>query len=75
MVYHLIRWNLVFFTRDGDINQEDITNDAIGVWKAMPCFRFEFTDNGGVDHFSLPGHPEVLERLLVHLQQPKSVCP
>ena len=65
----------VFFTRDGDINQEDITNDAVLVWEAMPCFRFAFTDNVGVDHFSLPSDPAVLQRLLVHLQRPKSVCP
>ena len=65
----------VFLTRDGDINQEDLTNDAIRVWDAMPCFRFVFTDNVGVDHFSLPGHPAVLQRLLTHLQRPKSGCP
>jgi lecithin-cholesterol acyltransferase len=65
----------VFLTRDGDINQEDITNDAVRVWEAMLCFRFEFTDNGGVDHFSLPSDTAVLQRLLVNLQRPKSVCP
>jgi lecithin-cholesterol acyltransferase len=26
-----------FFTRDGDINQEDITNDAVSAWSAMRC--------------------------------------
>jgi lecithin-cholesterol acyltransferase len=65
----------VFFTRDGDLNQEDITNDAVLVWAAMPCFRFAFTDNVGVDHFSLPSATAVLQRLLAHLQRPKSVCP
>ncbi len=48
------------FTRDGDINQEDITNDAVGVWSAMPCFHFSLTDNPGVDHFALPSAPAVL---------------
>ena len=62
-------------TRDGDINQEDITNDAIQVWKNMSCFRFEFTDNVGVDHFALPSNTAVLQRLLANLKRPKSVCP
>jgi lysophospholipase-3 len=64
----------VFFTRNGDINQEDITNDAIQVWENMPCFRFEFTDNVGVDHFSLPSDTAVLQRLLANLQRSKSIC-
>jgi lecithin-cholesterol acyltransferase len=64
-----------FFTRDGDINQEDITNDAVGVWSAMPCFHFSLTDNPGVDHFSLPSDSGVLSRLLDTLQQPRSHCP
>jgi lysophospholipase-3 len=64
-----------FFLRDGDGNQEDITNDAIkDVWTAMRCYRFEFQDNPGVDHLSLAVNPAVLERLLTHLQQPRSVC-
>jgi hypothetical protein len=29
--------------RDGDINQEDIPNNAIRVWRAMPCYRFALT--------------------------------
>lgn len=74
-VGQLISGSTVFFTRDGDINQEDITNDAIQVWEDMPCFRFELTDNPGVDHFALPSDPDVLQRLLDNLQQPKSVCP
>ena len=65
----------IFILRDGDITQEDITNDAILVWEAMLCFRFEFTDNVGVDHFSLPSDTAVLQRLLNNLQRPKSVCP
>lgn len=64
-----------FFRPDGDANQEDITNDAIQVWTDMPCFRFEFTDNVDVDHFALPSNTAVLQRLLVNLQRPKSVCP
>jgi lecithin-cholesterol acyltransferase len=62
------------FTRLGDTNQEDITNDSIEVWRDMPCFRFELTDNPGVDHFSLPSNPGVLERLLVNLRRTKSTC-
>jgi lysophospholipase-3 len=65
----------IFILRDGDTNQEDITNDAILVWAAMPCFRFELTDNMGVDHISLAGDTAVLQRLLANLQRPQSVCP
>ncbi len=63
-----------FFTRDGDINQEDLTNDAVLVWGAMSCFHFSLTDNPGVDHFALPSDQGVLERLLAHLSQPRSRC-
>jgi lysophospholipase-3 len=64
-----------FFTRDGDVNQEDITNDAVGVWEAMPCFHFSLTDNPGVDHFALPSDAAVLERLLADLGRSRSHCP
>ena len=64
-----------FFMRDGDVNQEDITNDAVGVWEAMPCFHFSLTDNPGVDHFALPSDSGVLERLLADLGRPRSHCP
>lgn len=64
-----------FFTRDGDVNQEDITNDAVLAWQAMPCFHFSLTDNPGIDHFSLPSDPGVLGRLLAHLALPRSHCP
>jgi lecithin-cholesterol acyltransferase len=63
-----------FFTRDGDVNQEDITNDAVGVWEAMPCFHFSLTDNPGVDHFALPSDAGVLDRLLADLGRPRSQC-
>jgi lecithin-cholesterol acyltransferase len=63
------------FTRDGDINQEDLTNDAVLAWKAMPCFHFSLTDNPGVDHFALPSDSGVLERLLANLARPRSHCP
>lgn len=60
---------------DGDSNQEDITNDSVRVWEAMPCYRFEFHDNPGVDHLSLALAPTpVWERLLQHLQLPRSEC-
>ena len=63
-----------FLTRDGDINQEDITNEAVLAWRAMPCFRFSLTDNPGIDHFSLPGNANVLGRLLADLARPRSHC-
>jgi lysophospholipase-3 len=62
------------FTRDGDINQEDLTNDAVAAWAAMPCHRFSLTDSPGVNHFDLPGDPGVLQRLIAHLSQPPSAC-
>jgi lysophospholipase-3 len=63
-----------YFVRDGDINQEDVTNDAVGVWERMRCFRFSLTDNPGVDHFALPGNSAVLGRLLAHLASRRSHC-
>jgi lysophospholipase-3 len=63
-----------FFTRDGDVNQEDLTNDAVGAWSAMPCRHFSLTDNPGVDHFSLPSDPGVLARLIADAQAPRSDC-
>jgi lecithin-cholesterol acyltransferase len=64
-----------FFTRDGDINQEDITNNAVLAWEAMPCFHFSLADNPGVDHFALPSNPGVLGRLVADLARPRSHCP
>ena len=46
-----------FFTRDGDVNQEDITNEAIGAWAAMACFHFSLTDNPGHRPFLAAGRP------------------
>jgi lecithin-cholesterol acyltransferase len=63
-----------FFVRDGDINQEDITNDAVLAWAAMPCFHFSLTDNPGVDHFALPSDPGLLGRFLANLARPRSHC-
>jgi lysophospholipase-3 len=64
----------VFFTRDGDVNQEDITNNAVLAWQAMPCFHFSLTDNPGVDHFSLPSNAGVLGRLVTDLRRSRSAC-
>jgi lysophospholipase-3 len=63
-----------FFTRDGDINQEDITNDAVSAWSAMLCWHFSLTDNPGVDHFSLPSNPSLLARLIADANAPRSNC-
>jgi lysophospholipase-3 len=62
------------FLRDGDGNQEDITNDAIASWSSMPCHRFEFSDNPDVDHLSLAGAPAILGRLVDNLRRSKSAC-
>lgn len=59
----------VFYTADGDGNQEDTTNTAIGVWQSMRGFQFSLTVNPGVDHFSLPSNPGVLTRLVTHAEQ------
>jgi lysophospholipase-3 len=64
----------VFFTRNGDVNQEDITNNAVLAWRAMPCFHFSLTDNPGVDHFSLPSNAGVLARLVTDLGRQRSAC-
>lgn len=67
---------LSFLVRDGDSSNEDLTNLAIQVWDAMPCYHFELNDNPGVDHVSLMiGNQAVWDRLLMHLQQPRSQCP
>jgi lecithin-cholesterol acyltransferase len=63
-----------FFTRDGDIDQEDITNDAVSVWGSMDCFHFSLTDNPGVNHFELPSNPSVLSRLIDAAATPRSHC-
>ncbi len=60
--------------RSGDINQEDITNNAVTVWKAMPCYRFTLTDNPGVNHFALPVNRKVLARLVADVRRPRSRC-
>jgi lysophospholipase-3 len=63
-----------FLTRKGDVNQEDITNDAVRAWSAMRCFRFSLTDNPRVNHFALPANAAVLKRLVAHLERPRSQC-
>jgi lecithin-cholesterol acyltransferase len=63
-----------FLTRDGDINQEDLTNDAVGAWAAMDCWHFSLTDNPGVNHFELPANPDVLARLIANAAAPRSDC-
>jgi lysophospholipase-3 len=63
-----------FFTRDGDVNQEDITNDAVGAWAGMACHHFSLTDNPGVNHFELPADPGVLARLIANAAAPRSAC-
>jgi lecithin-cholesterol acyltransferase len=73
-VGQLVTPKTVLLTRDGDINQEDTTNTAIRVWKAMRCYRFSLTDNPGVNHFSLPSNPNVLHGLIAELTRPRSHC-
>ena len=63
-----------YITAGGDINQEDITNNAVRAWRKMNCFRFSLTDNPGVNHFVLPVDDSVLTRLIRHLKRPRSHC-
>jgi lecithin-cholesterol acyltransferase len=62
------------FTRDGDSNQEDITNKAVRAWRAMRCYRFRFRDNPGVDHVSLALSPVIARRLVADAARPRSRC-
>jgi lecithin-cholesterol acyltransferase len=70
----LLDASTTFFTRDGDVNQEDTTNNAVSVWSAMTCWHFSLTDNPGVDHFSLPSDSSVLTRLIADANAPRSNC-
>jgi lecithin-cholesterol acyltransferase len=70
----LLDASTTFFTRDGDVNQEDTTNNAVSAWSAMACWHFSLTDNPGVDHFSLPSDTGVLTRLLADANAPRSSC-
>ncbi|PZG16579.1 hypothetical protein C1J01_20615 [Nonomuraea aridisoli] len=63
-----------FIYRGGDGNQEDITNTAILVWRAMRCHRFSLTDNPGVNHGALPTDPALLDRLVTNLERPRTRC-
>ena len=58
----------------GDINQEDITNNAVSVWRAMRCFHFSLTDNPGVNHFELPSNPGLLDRLVANAARQRTNC-
>ena len=73
-VGQLVTGTTEFFTRDGDVNQEDITNDAVAAWAAMDCFHFSLTDNPGVNHFELPADADVLARLIANAAAPRSDC-
>jgi lecithin-cholesterol acyltransferase len=73
-VGQLVTSNTELLNRDGDINQEDLTNEAVAVWAAMACFHFSLTDNPGVTHFELPGDADVLARLVAHAAAPRSAC-
>ncbi len=63
-----------FINLPGDSNQEDITNDAVRVWRHMRCYRFRLTDNPGVSHLGLSTNPAVIGRLLSDLARPRSRC-
>ncbi|HKV69511.1 MAG TPA: hypothetical protein VJN72_15585 [Gaiellales bacterium] len=63
-----------FFLRNGDVNQEQTTNLATLVWRHMSCFRYRLTNHPGVDHFSLPSNPSVIDALLADASRPRSNC-
>ena len=62
------------FLRDGDGVVEDIANESILVWEKMRCYHFELNNNAEVHHYDLPADEGLLNRLLIHLQQPRSEC-
>ena len=63
------------FFRDGDGVVLDIENESILVWERMRCYHFELNDNPGWHHYYLGWAPDLLQRLLTHLQEPRSECP
>jgi lysophospholipase-3 len=63
------------FLRDGDGVEADIANESILAWEKMRCYHFELNNNPGVHHYDLPADSSLLDRLLTHLQQPRSECP
>jgi hypothetical protein len=40
----------------------------------MKCFHFSLTDNPNVNHFELPGNPDVLKRLVTNAARERSDC-
>jgi lysophospholipase-3 len=73
-VGQLVTPSTELLTRDGDVNQEDLTNDAVAVWAGMRCHHFSLTDNPGVTHFELPSDKGVLRRLIANANAPRSDC-
>ena len=73
-VGQLVTSSTELLTRDGDINQEDLTNDAVRAWSRMECHHFSLTDNPGVNHFELPADAAVLARLVANAAAPRSHC-
>ena len=64
-----------YFTLPGDDNQEYITNNAVRIWRKMPCYRFRFDNNPGVGHLQLTYDPRVIRQLLADLRRPRAACP
>jgi len=63
------------FLRDGDGIISDIANESILAWEKMSCYHFELNENPGVFHYDLPRDSGILDRLLSHLELPRSACP
>jgi len=60
---------------DGDGAYEYLALDAVKAWSSMPCYRFQFTDNPGLDFASVwTNAPVVWQRLVDHANLPRSVC-
>jgi lecithin-cholesterol acyltransferase len=73
-VGQVVNLNTQLILAPGDINQEDITNNAVLVWEGMRCFHFSLTDNPGVDHFALPSNAGLLDRLVEDAGRQRSHC-
>ena len=65
--------NELFF-RDGDINQEDLTNDAVGVWARHALLPLQPHRQPRRRPLLAPGRSGGPRRLLADLRRPRSHC-
>ncbi len=67
--------NPTWIFMDGDGINDSLSAEAVQVWKAMPCYHFEFLDVPGEWHLDfLFGAPETYQRIIDHASQSRTVC-